>query len=185
MPVLNPTLRFLLGVLIGLLILPAVLFLYAASGHAPVATADPSMPVEAFFAKMGRKSRIRAEQPKRDLSTFNPADLEAGADIYQKDCAFCHGLPNQPKPDAAKGMFPHAPQLFDHDDMVTDDPVGEDFWKVKNGIRLSGMPGFKDSLSETQIWQVSAPLAKADQLPAEVNAKLKPKNPSNASQIKP
>jgi thiosulfate dehydrogenase len=173
---LNPTARFLLGVLVGLLILPAALSLYVATGHAPVATADPSMPMEAFFAKMGRKSRIRAEQPKRDLSTFSAADLEAGADIYQKNCAFCHGLPNQPKPNAAKGMFPRAPQLLDKDDMVTDDPVGESFWKAKNGIRLSGMPGFKDSLSETQIWQVSALLAKADQLPAEASAKLKSKD---------
>jgi mono/diheme cytochrome c family protein len=75
-------------------------------------------------------------------------------------------------------MFPHAPQLLDKEDMVTDDPVGESFWKVKNGIRLSGMPGFKQSLSETQMWQVSALLAKADQLPPEVGAKLQPKNVS-------
>ena len=169
----SPTVKFLLGVLVGLLILPAALYFYVATGHAPVATADPSMPMEAFFAKMGRKSRIRAEQPKRDLSTFSTADLEAGADIYQKNCAFCHGLPNQPEPNAGKGMFPRAPQLLNKDDMVIDDPVGESFWKVKNGIRLSGMPGFKDSLSEAQIWQVSALLAKAEQLPAEVSAKLR------------
>jgi len=37
------------------------------------------------------------------------------------------------------------------------------------------MPGFKDSLSESQMWQVSALLAKANQLPAEVTAKLKPR----------
>jgi mono/diheme cytochrome c family protein len=72
-------------------------------------------------------------------------------------------------------MFPHVPQLLDKEDMVTDDPVGESFWKVKNGIRLSGMPGFKQSLSETQMWQVSALLAKAGQLPPEVTAKLQPK----------
>jgi mono/diheme cytochrome c family protein len=173
---LNPSVRFLFGVFLGFLIVPAALFFYVLTGHAPVASADPSMPMEAFFAKMGRKARIRSEQPKRDLSTFNSADLEAGADIYQRDCAFCHGLPNQPKPDAAKGMFPKAPQLFDHDDMVTDDPVGEDYWKVKNGIRLSGMPGFKDSLADTQIWQVSALVARAGQLPPEASAKLKPRS---------
>ena len=180
----NPTARFLLGVVVGLLILPAGLYLYVATGHAPVATADPAMPMEAFFAKLGRKSRIKAEQPKRDLSTFSTADLAAGADIYQKDCAFCHGLPNQPKPDAAKGMFPHAPQLLDKDDMVTDDPVGESFWKVKNGIRLSGMPGFKQSLSEAQMWQVSALLAKADQLPPEVSGKLQPKSVNTTMSVK-
>lgn len=168
--------KFLLGVLVGVLILPAALYLYVATGHAPVATADPSMPMEAFFAKMGRKSRIRAEQPKRELSTFTASDLQAGAETYQKNCAFCHGLPNQPKPNAAKGMFPRAPQLLEKDDMVTDDPIGESFWKVKNGIRLSGMPGFKDSLSETEIWQVSALLVKAEQLPPEVSAKLKPRD---------
>jgi thiosulfate dehydrogenase len=181
---LNPAAGFLFGVLVGLLILPVALYLYVATGHAPVATADASMPMEAWFAKMGRKSRIRAEQPKRDLSTFTAADLMAGADIYQKDCAFCHGLPNQLKPDAAKGMFPHAPQLLDKDDMVIEDPVGESFWKVKNGIRLSGMPGFKNSLSETEIWQVSALLATANQLPAEVGAKLKPKNAGGTPSIK-
>src|ERR1700692_3828419 len=111
------------------------------------------MPMETFFAKIGRKSRIKAEQLKRDLSTFGTDDLAAGADIYQKDCAFCHGLPNQSKSDAAKGMFPHAPLLLDKEDMVADDPVGESFWKVKHGIRFSGMPGFKACLSGTQICQ--------------------------------
>jgi thiosulfate dehydrogenase len=179
---LNP--RSLLGVLVGLLILPAALYFYVATGHAPVATADAAMPMETFFAKIGRKSRIKAGQPKRDLSTFSTADLAAGADIYQKDCAFCPGLPNQSKSDAAKGMFPHAPQLLDKEDIVTDDPVGESFWKVKNGIRLSGMPGFKESLSETQMWQVSALLAKADQLPPEVTAKLQPKSMNMNTPIK-
>jgi len=181
---LNSTVRFLLSVLLGLAILPAALYLYVATGHAPVATADAAMPMETFFAKIGRKSRIKAEQPKRDLSTFSTADLTAGADIYQKDCAFCHGLPNQSKPDAAKGMFPRAPQLLDKEDMVTDDPVGESFWKVKNGIRLSGMPGFKQSLSETQMWQVSALLAKADQLPPEVSAKLQLKSVNTNMSVK-
>lgn len=170
----NAAARFLSGVLAGLLILPLGLYLYVKSGRAPVATADPSMPMEAFFARLGRKARIQAEEPKRDVATFTTADLAAGAEVYQKDCAFCHGLPDQPKPPAAKGMFPKAPQLLEKGDMVTDDPVGESFWKVKNGIRLSGMPAFKDSLSEAQMWQVAALLARADQLPAEVIAKLKP-----------
>jgi mono/diheme cytochrome c family protein len=165
--------KLFLGIVIGFLIIPFALFLFVKSGRAPVSAFDPTMPMEAFFAKMGRKSRIRAEQPRRDLSTFTTDDLQAGALVYQKECAFCHGLPNQTKPDVAKGMFPKPPQLFIQDGMVTDDPVGEDYWKVKNGIRLSGMPGFKDSLSDTEIWQVSALLAKADKLPDSLRDMLK------------
>ena len=56
--------------------------------------------------------------------------------------------------------------------MVTRDPPGKTYWKVSNGIRLTGMPSFHESLSSTQMWQVSVMLANADKLPAPVNALL-------------
>src|SRR4029077_17778259 len=84
------------------------------------------------------------------------------------------GLPQQRPTDASKGMFPDPPQLFTADGGVTDDPAGVTYWKVKNGIRLSGMPGFKGSLSEDQMWKVSALLARADKLPPEALDALKP-----------
>jgi thiosulfate dehydrogenase len=43
---------------------------------------------------------------------------------------------------------------------------------VANGIRLSGMPAYNGSLSDTQLWQVSLMLAKADKLPASATANL-------------
>jgi mono/diheme cytochrome c family protein len=55
---------------------------------------------------------------------------------------------------------------------VTDDPAGESYWKVANGIRLTGMPAFKQSLSEAQMWQVSLLLAQADKIPPSVKAIL-------------
>jgi mono/diheme cytochrome c family protein len=58
--------------------------------------------------------------------------------------------------------------------MVTDDPVGVTYWKVKNGIRLSGMPSFDSALTDQQRWDVSAMLARADELPPEAQATLKP-----------
>lgn len=67
-------------------------------------------------------------------------------------------------------MFPVPPQLFE--DMVTDDPVGETYWKVANGIRLTGMPAFSKSLSDTQMWQVSLLMANADKLPEPTKAAL-------------
>jgi thiosulfate dehydrogenase len=55
---------------------------------------------------------------------------------------------------------------------VTDDPPGETSWKVANGIRMTGMPGFGKSLSSDQMWQVSLLLANADKIPAPVAAVL-------------
>jgi thiosulfate dehydrogenase len=92
----------------------------------------------------------------------------AGAVVYRDNCSVCHGLPDRPAPVIAKGMFPRAPQLLVGRDMVTDDAPRMTFWKAKNGIRLSGMPGFRDSLNDDQLWQVSLMLASADKLPATV-----------------
>jgi hypothetical protein len=38
---------------------------------------------------------------------------------------------------------------------VEDDPEGETYWKVSHGIRLTGMPAFCMTLTQTQLWQLA------------------------------
>jgi thiosulfate dehydrogenase len=166
--------RFPAGFIIGLFVLPIIAIVYFLGGFVPVAATDSPMPFEKRIANSSLKARLRREAPKRDLSSFTTADLVAGARVYQKNCAFCHGLPKQPAAPVADGMYPHAPQLFTADGTVTDDPVGVTFWKVQNGIRLTGMPSFKATLTDQELWQVSAIPALADKLPDEVLELLKP-----------
>jgi mono/diheme cytochrome c family protein len=45
---------------------------------------------------------------------------------------------------------------------VSDDEAGETYWKIANGIRLTGMPAFGKVLSDTEMWQVSLLLKNAD-----------------------
>jgi mono/diheme cytochrome c family protein len=47
-----------------------------------------------------------------------------------------------------------------------------DFWRVKNGIRLTGMPSFEKVLTDDQMWQVVALIANRRNLPPEVKAAL-------------
>ena len=68
--------------------------------------------------------------------------------------------------------FPTPPELFKGQG-VTSDPVGVTYWKVANGIRLTGMPGFNGSLSTEQMWQVSLLLSNANKLPDTVVSALK------------
>jgi mono/diheme cytochrome c family protein len=163
---------FLFGIIFCLVVLTVCGLLYVRSGHMPVATAAPPLPFEKRLAGMALDAKLKAEAPKDAPIQPDDANLTAGAQIYATHCAFCHGLPNQTAaPAAAKGMFPVPPQLFEH--TVTDDPVGETYWKVANGIRLTGMPGFSKSLSDTQMWQVSLTMAHADKLPDAAKAALK------------
>jgi thiosulfate dehydrogenase len=165
---------FLVGLILGLLIVPVAIFFYVETGQAPSAAADAPMPFEKFIARGALHARIKKETQDRELSTFSAGDLAAGADVYRTNCAFCHGLPLQAPSAASQGMFPHAPQLFTAKETVTDDPVGETYWKVKNGIRLTGMPGFRKALNDQQMWQVSALMASADKLPPDVLRSLLP-----------
>ncbi len=160
----------------GLLFVPLGLYLYFQFGGAPVATSAPPMPLEKFFAKIALHAALKKEAPKEVPLKVDEATYSAGARIYRENCAMCHGLPHQPVPTPAKGMFPPPPQLFKTDDRVTDDPAGVTFWKAKNGIRLSGMPAFAASLSDKQLWQVSVLLANADKLPASTQQILSSKN---------
>ncbi len=164
--------KFLWGFVFGLIAVVVGAALYFGLGLAPVATSAPPLPFERLLAGMALHSRIAKEMPSQAPIPADEANLLAGAKIYREQCAVCHGLSGQPETAIAKGMFPRPPQLFEGHG-VTDDPAGETWWKAANGIRLTGMPGFKGSLSDTQLWQVSLLLANADKLPASVKAALK------------
>ncbi len=156
--------RFALGLILGLILLPSFGLLYFRFGYAPVATAASPMPFEKQLAHMALNARIRKEAPKDSPISANEENYSAGAHVYRENCAVCHGLPGQGETPTAKGMYPPPPQLFEGHG-VTDDPAGETYWKVANGIRLTGMPAYVGALNKNEMWQVSLLLAYADKLP--------------------
>ena len=163
--------KVILAFVAGLVILPLCGWLYFRFGYAPVATASSPMPFEKRLAHMALNARIDKEAPKS--SPLQPTDENylAGAHVYRANCAIRPGLPGQPNSPTAKGMYPRPPQLFKGKG-VTDDPAGETYWKVANGIRLTGMPAYTGSVSETEMWQVSLLLANADKISTETRGVL-------------
>jgi thiosulfate dehydrogenase len=164
-------LKFIAGLILGILLVPALIYFYLTGGSAPVATTDSDMPFESLLARKAQHARIDKEMPKNVPIQATEANYLAGAELYKQHCAVCHGLPLAPKTAIATGMYPHPPQLFQGKG-VTDDEPGETYWKIFNGFRLTGMPGFSKSLNETQMWQMALLLANADKLPAAVKAAL-------------
>jgi len=169
--------KFVFGLIVGIVVVPVIVYFYFSRGIAPVATSAPPMPFEKTFARMALHARLDKEVPKSVPITADEAAYGAGAEVYKQHCAVCHGLPGVPQSAIASGMFPKPPQLF-RGKGVTDDEPGETYWKVANGIRLTGMPAFKNNLSETQMWQVSLLLANADKISDAVKQELKPPAPA-------
>ena len=165
--------KFLIGLILGLIAVPAGVYFYFSSGSAPVATSAPPMPLERTFARMALHARLEKEMPKSVPITADEAGYVAGAQVYKEHCAVCHGLAGQPQTAIAKGMFPKPPKLMEGTG-VTDDPANETYWKVAGGIRMTGMPGFEQTLTTTQMWQVSLLLANADKLPKAAQDVLAP-----------
>src|SRR5882757_5703994 len=162
---------FLLGLVVGVALFGVAVIGYFLSGLAPVATDAPPMPMEKYLAKKALHAVLDREMPKAVPVSADEPNYLAGAQIYKDNCAVCHGLPGQPATAIARGLFPKPPELMQGKG-VTDDEPGETYWKVVHGIRLTGMPGFRRSLSDTQSWQVSLLLANADKLPDSVKAVL-------------
>lgn len=166
-------LRFLAGLLIGVLILfPLAAYLYVKLGFLSLATTASPLPFERSLAHTALRESVGKSRETKSPLEPTEENLLAGAKLYRENCAVCHGLPGQPETKIGGGMFPDPPQLLEARDMVTDDPEGSTWWKITNGIRLSGMPRF-NSLSETQRWQMTLLLKQADKLPPHVQDTLR------------
>src|SRR5690348_13830785 len=117
-----PMIKVISAIIVGILLVFCGAFCYFYFGFAPAATSDKPMPMEEYLASRALRARMFKEAPKRDVSGFTTAQLVAGAKIYQTDCAFCHGLAHPAASGGTQGMVPQAPEPFNEDDMVTDDP---------------------------------------------------------------
>jgi mono/diheme cytochrome c family protein len=163
--------RFIIGFLAALALIAVGGLGYVALGLAPVATSSAPLPFEKLITGIALNARVDKEAPKSSPIPASDEVYAAGAKIYRQHCAVCHGLPGQDQTAIAKGEFPKPPELFKGKG-VTDDPAGVIYWKVANGIRLTGMPGFSGPLSTDQMWQVTLLLSNADKLPAVVRTTL-------------
>ena len=161
----------ILGILLGVLLIGGGVYFYFSSGRAPIATSAPPMPLEKTLARIGLHAYLDKLPHPEPQVPADEANLISGAKVYKEQCATCHGLPSEPKSAVATGMYPAPPQLFQGTG-VTDDDAWESYWKAENGIRMSGMPGFKDRLTEKQIWQVAVLVRNADKIPESVKKEL-------------
>lgn len=161
---------FILGAVTTILVLFVGGYAFVRGGGVSLATTAPPLPLERTVATMALRASIGNARDQKDPLQFDDANMLAGVNEYKEHCAVCHGAPGQPRTAISKGMFPPPPQLFEKEDMVTDDPEGVTYWKVTHGIRLSGMPGFEGTLSDTQRWQVTMLVAHADKLSGAAQA---------------
>ena len=125
--------------------------------------------LETWMARTSLDATLGRDAPKgQNPVALTERNLLDGVHLFAQNCAVCHG---SAKGDAsaspiAKGLYQKPPQLATEG--VEDDPEGDSFWKIKHGIRLTGMPSFGYTLSDREIWTLALFLKHMDKLPPEV-----------------
>lgn len=94
----------------------------------------------------------------------SPAQVVRGLCIYESHCAACHGAAGVPRDRWVGGLEPPPPYLLDAADRWR---PRELFWIAKNGIKMTGMPSWRNELSDGQIWDVVAWLEGSRRLPPQ------------------
>ena len=163
--------KFLFGLIVGAVLAVAALVAYFVTGLAPAAATDPPMPFERAIAEKSLDAHIARTTAQDSPVPADQDNLVAGADEYIMECADCHGRPGAPETDIAAGMYPRPPQFFSGGHAHVHD-TWETYWKVANGIRLTGMPAFKGRLSDTELWQATELLTHVTALPDAVKEDL-------------
>ncbi|MGH7059375.1 MAG: c-type cytochrome [Stellaceae bacterium] len=163
--------KFIAGIIAGIIV---VIIVAAGAGYGAIATGRipaaaagaRALPLERWAAQTSLRATLTREAPKGvNPVKLNDANLLVAINLYQGHCAVCHGgaKGNAAPTPTARGEYPAPPQLAT--DGVEDDAEGWTWWKIENGIRWTGMPGWKDTLTPQDAWTLTLFLKHMDKLP--------------------
>lgn len=125
--------------------------------------------LEIWMATTSLDATLRRDAPKgANPVALTEQNLLDGVHLFAHNCAVCHGSAKGAASSSpiAKGLYQKPPQFAT--DGVEDDPEGVSFWKIKHGIRLTGMPSFGYTLNDQQIWTLALFVKHMDKLPPAV-----------------
>lgn len=137
----------------GILLIIPIIALVACSGNG----------VSNLSNSSGSSQDVAVEQmtPPDDYSGFtNPlkrdeANLNEGKELYQANCASCHGSGGEGDGPASGGLNPKPQNLAENQSRLSDSYL---FWRISEGGLMdpfySLMPAWRGLLDEEEIWQI-------------------------------
>jgi mono/diheme cytochrome c family protein len=129
-------------------------FAFVKSGIYNVAASSPHTRFTTWLTEetMIHSVRSHAEHIVAPASA-SAAQVRRGFCQYETHCVACHGASAVGREQWVSGMEPAPPYLLDATHKFR---PRELFWIAKNGIKMTGMPAWRNSLSDAELWDVVA-----------------------------
>jgi mono/diheme cytochrome c family protein len=107
-----------------------------------------------------RSVAVRAKDIEVPSDLADPKRIALGAGQYAEMCAGCHLAPGMRRTEIARGLYPRAPELRRKGRLTP----AEQFWVVKHGVKMTGMPAWGVTHDDDVLWSVVAFLRKLPEL---------------------
>jgi ketosteroid isomerase-like protein/mono/diheme cytochrome c family protein len=135
------------------------------SGTFNIAADDPHWGITSrTIESMRDRSIARQAYDVTVPSSLDDAKLIAsGASEYAEMCTGCHLAPGMKDTEMRKGLYPMPPELAKHGSQRS---PAEQFWIIKHGIKMTGMPAWGVTHDDQRIWSMVAFLQKLPSLSA-------------------
>ena len=166
---------FLTGFLIGgaaaLMTAAIGAFVFSQSGLYNVGAAIPHTDFTEWLTQgtMIRSVRLHAKgvsAPER----FTDAQVVSGFCNYEIHCVSCLGAAGVANQTWVNGMEPAPPYLLDASRKWTRPQL---FWIISNGIKMTGMPAWRRSLTDGEMWSIVAYIEATDRIPPATFRRLR------------
>nr|NUR38128.1 cytochrome c [Sphingomonas sp.] len=133
---------------------PVVLFLYVKSGLFDVAAARPHSRLVEWVTHETMINSIKRRAPDVALpAEVSVSEATRGFCAYEAHCVACHGAPAVAREQWVNGLNPAPPYLLDAAQKWKPREIE---WIVRNGIKMTGMPAWRESMSDDEIRDVVA-----------------------------
>ncbi len=153
---------------------PLGVYVYVRSGMFDIGASSPHTKLTEWLTHETMIHSVR-----RHAAAIVPPDYTSARQIlagfcnFETHCVACHGAPAIAREQWVGGMEPRPPYLVG---ATSKWQPRELFWIAKNGIKMTGMPSWRDSMSDAQIWEVVGFLEAMRDLPPQTYARWRSRN---------
>jgi mono/diheme cytochrome c family protein len=149
----------------ALLVLVAAVSVVIFAGIYNIAADMPhTQPIHWLLEELRDRSvAVRAKDIVVPKDLDEPKRISAGAGQYAEMCSGCHLAPGMKRTEISRGLYPRPPELRRESDLTP----AEQFWIIKHGVKMTGMPAWGTTHDDELLWDVVAFLRKLPELTAE------------------